>query len=385
MHPHHKLNNIPYDIFITIVLFCWDNSAECDKSSHFPTTASHVCSTWRRYALDTPTFWSSLSFHQTDLRRALLRCEAWLERTRPDSLLDIVLGPEPFGAASVKRVKSIMRMIVPHVGRWRSLRVEKDVPRKIMRIVFDRLRNVDAPMLEVLKVAVESAQSTRLLCPTDRWKLDPFVRGTASRLAELDVDGFVPLRLVERFKTLRHLRLAHPDLEVNGQRANLELVHRILSLLPELRSLVMDCVGYVPSVAATVLMPGTDAPPLPRVTHPALSAISIHLPIADTMNILASLDLPSVQYFLKPHRLELELTLQLALLPIVTRHRPFPNLVSLCLGGSLATAGVLSNPQDPMNKTWLKGLEEALDGMPLLQALTFDGVDLDGGEALLCL
>ncbi|KAG8982439.1 hypothetical protein FRB90_006787, partial [Tulasnella sp. 427] len=174
MHPHHKLNNIPYDIFITVVLFCWDNSAECDEPSHCPTTASHVCSTWRRYALDTPTFWSSLSFRQTDMHRALLRCETWLERTRPDSPLDIVLGPEPFGAASVKRVKSIMRMIMPHVRRWRSLRVERGVPRKILRIIFDRLRDAEAPMLEVLKVIGDSATSTRLLRPTDRWKLDPF-------------------------------------------------------------------------------------------------------------------------------------------------------------------------------------------------------------------
>ncbi|KAG8926615.1 hypothetical protein FRC01_008620, partial [Tulasnella sp. 417] len=146
--PHYILSNVPYDIFLMIVFWCWNGGKDNDHSN-FPITASHVCRTWRYYALDTGVFWTSLEFRQARPHLAIIKYKVWLERAR-GSPLDIYIGPQGFKGASVKHAKSIMRLIMPHLSQWRSFRVER-VPKKIFLLIFAQLRDVSAPMLEVLK------------------------------------------------------------------------------------------------------------------------------------------------------------------------------------------------------------------------------------------
>ncbi|KAG8916759.1 hypothetical protein FRC01_002884 [Tulasnella sp. 417] len=376
---HHMLSNIPYDIFLMVVFSCWNGGKRSD-GTNFPITASHVCRTWRRYALDTGIFWATLEFRQARPHRAIMKYKIWLERAR-GSPLDIFIGFQPFKAASVKHAKSIMRLIMPHVSHWRSFRVEH-VPKKIVRLIFDRLRDVSAPTLEVLKVVGE--RSRRPFQPVARTtlKLKPFVHGEASSLKELALVGFPYGYFVTRFSGLQVLQLTQSDFFEAGSIENVQSIQHILTCLPNLRTLDVDCARYIPANHRS--LPLTGSPP-PRISHPSLTELLIYLPKSDLDMTLSSLDLPQVRYFLT--RTQIEMALGINLLPLLSQHHPFPNLLSLRLGASYSGLVNLNfNPTGghpgQINLTHLEG---ALAGLPVLKALTFDQVDFEGGKWLHCL
>ncbi|KIO23274.1 hypothetical protein M407DRAFT_27264 [Tulasnella calospora MUT 4182] len=372
---HHMLANVPYDIFRMIVFSCWKGSND-DDHSNFPTTASHVCRTWRLYALDTGAFWASLEFRQARPHGAIMKYKVWLERAR-GSPLDISIGFQPFKGASVKHAKSIMRLIMPHVSHWRSFQVDR-VPKKISRLIFDQLRDVSAPMLEVLKVFGEGHGSTFRKPTTTTCKLKPFVNGEASNLKELTVVGFPHNYFVTRFTGLQVLQLTQFDFYEAGPMKNVKSIQHILLSLPNLHTLHIDC--YRPLTEN--IRSSSSLPTVPtRISHPSLTELWIHLPKADHDAILSSLDLPRVRYFLT--RMQVEAPVGLALLPALSQYHPFSNLISLRLAGrysdfpSRSLNIGISDHASQMNLTYLEG---ALAGLPLLKALTFDRVGFEGGK-----
>ncbi|KAG8982640.1 hypothetical protein FRB90_006662 [Tulasnella sp. 427] len=379
-HVHRTLSNIPHDIFIIIVFLLWDRGP---RDHHFPTTASHVCRTWRYYALGTPSFWSTLRFIQFDPERTIQKYKTWLTRTLPDFPLDITIGQRPFQAASVKHAKAIMRLIMPHVGRWRSLQVDP-VPVKILRFIFDRWGSAGAPMLEVLKVFGKGVWSTGAELRSSKWRMKLSIKTQAPCLRELDIRALPLSDLAEGFNTrLQVLRLTHPNLRIAGADANVNLVHLILKNHRKLRALSISSDIYIYASAFKTRIPVTPEQPLSRVSHSALTEITVHLPSAYQTRILESLDLPNLWYILTPERLEEPQPL--VLLPIISRHRPFPNLVSLHLQPNNIIDDGGGYRRDPLNKKYLDDLEGGLQGLLNLRALTFTQVDLDGGWPLLCL
>ncbi|KAG9043758.1 hypothetical protein FS837_009148 [Tulasnella sp. UAMH 9824] len=379
---HHKLSNVPYDIFLIIAFSCWND--DTDKyHSNFPITASHVCRTWRRYALDTGAFWAIIEFRQARIHPAMMKYRVWLERAR-DSPLDIFIGPHPFKNGSVKHAKAIMQLIMPHISRWRSFRVDR-VPKKIARLIFDRLRDVSAPILEILKVDGERAKRSFHEPPTTRCKLKPFVHGEASNLTELTVVDFPHDYFVTRFTRLQVLRLTHFDFGRADPIENVNSIHRILASLLNLRTLQFD--GHIPGFSTYSTFPELDES-LPRISHPSLTDLWIYLSEADRDAILSSLNLPRARYFIS--RGQLETTFGLHLLPYLSQYHPFSNLVTLRLAGRYpgqpvnATFNDLGPHWNDIYNRWnevnMTHLEGALSGGPLLKALTFEQVDFDGGN-----
>ncbi|KIO26676.1 hypothetical protein M407DRAFT_199696 [Tulasnella calospora MUT 4182] len=102
-----------------------------------------------------------------------------------------------------------------------------------------------------------------------------------------------------------------------------------------------------------------------------------------------SLVLPEVRYFVDRTRWEpneWEIGLGICCLPVLETIRPFPNLISLRLGGgSTRFAFMAGNPSDPQNLNNLHRLQGALEGLPMLRSLTLDCVDLENGGQLNCL
>ncbi|KAG8940111.1 hypothetical protein FRC04_005638 [Tulasnella sp. 424] len=374
IQPSHMPSNISYDIFLIIAYLCWDRENN-NQDSRFPITASHVCRTWRRYALDTGAFWTSLEFRQTNPHLAIMKYEIWLERAK-DSPLDIFIGPQPFKGASVKHAKSIMRLIMPHVGHWRSFHVEH-VPKKIVRLIFDRLRDVSAPRLETLKVFGERlARAFRPLSAT-RLKLAPFIHGEASGLKELVLEGFPYGYFLNRFPKLQVLHLTHPDFATAGAAENVKSVHHVLASLPSLRALRID---FASRIFNSPFLHGLLEASTPRISHSSLTELSIALPKVDEDMVLGSFALPKLRYFLI--RRPAEATLSLSLLAPLSKYRPFPNLISLCIGTRIPYVRFSGPPEDPVK---LAHLEGALAGLPQLKALTFDCVGFGGNRWLLCL
>ncbi|KAG8982440.1 hypothetical protein FRB90_006788, partial [Tulasnella sp. 427] len=291
-HIHRTLSNIPHDIFIIIVFLLWNRETQ---DQHLPTTVSHVCRTWRYYALGTPSFWSTLQFTQFDPNRTIQKYKIWLTRTLPDCPLDITIGRWPFQAASVKHAKAIMRLIMPHVGRWRSLQVDP-VPVKILRFIFDRWGSAEAPMLEVLKVFGKGIWSTGVELRPSKWRMKLLIKTRAPGLRELDFRALPLSHLAEGFNTrLQVLRLTHPDLRFAGAEANVNLVHLILKSHRNLLALSISSDIYVYASAFRTRIPVTREQPLSRVSHSTLTEITIHLPSAYQTRILESLDLPNLR------------------------------------------------------------------------------------------
>ncbi|KAG8897415.1 hypothetical protein FRC00_004299, partial [Tulasnella sp. 408] len=165
---------LPYDIMYLIFTFSLDQTRH--EKHDFPTIISHVCRLWRQYALDTPSFWTSLRFKSTTPEIEMYR--TWLERSK-DSPFDLEIGWLPFVGASITHAKAIMRLVFPHVQRLRSLHVS-DVPFKIRQLIFDRLNNAQMPLLETLNIErgwhIDEKPSL-----ADR-KFKPFIHGDAANL-----------------------------------------------------------------------------------------------------------------------------------------------------------------------------------------------------------
>ncbi|KAG8961262.1 hypothetical protein FRC00_012834 [Tulasnella sp. 408] len=382
--PDSMLSNVPYDIFLLIAFSCWNDGTD-KYHSNFPITASHVCRTWRQYALETGAFWAIIEFRQARIHPAMMKYRVWLERAR-DSPLDIFIGPHPFKNTSVKHAKAIMRLIMPHVSRWRSFRVDR-VPKKIARLIFDRLRDVSAPMLEILKAVGERARRPYQEPPTATCKLKPFVHGEASNLTELTVVDFPHDYFVTRFTGLQVLRLTTFDLGGAEPLEKVKSIHRILVSLPNLCVFQID--GDRSRHGGHLVFPELDRS-LPRISHPSLTELWIYLRDADRDAILSSLDLPRVRYVIS--QLQLETTFRLHLLPYLSEDHPFSNLASLRLAGRYsgrATGNVIddhwNNASNHWNEVNMPYLEGALSGLPLLKALTFEQVDFGGGKWLTCL
>ncbi|KAG8926618.1 hypothetical protein FRC01_008623 [Tulasnella sp. 417] len=297
IRPHHALSNIPYDIFLMIAFFCWDDGKD-KYYSDFPIIASHVCRTWRRYALDTGVFWAILGFRQARIHPAIIKYKVWLERAR-GSPLDIFIGPHPFKKASVKHAKAIIRLIMPHISHWRSFRVDC-VPKKIARLIFDRLRDVSAPMLETLKVVAERPRRPFQRPITTRCNLKPFVHGEAPNLIELAVVGFPYDYFLTRFTKLQVLQLTKFEFSQAGEIENVKSIQRILISLPNLHTLHIHC--DPPALGRHSSSP--RLPQLPRISHPSLTELWIRLPEESHDAILSCLDLPRARYFLSLAQLE---------------------------------------------------------------------------------
>lgn len=133
---------LPPDLLYTLFLRCHREDAD------FPIIASHVCQHWRTCALRASVLWRQLVFDTPWPNEA--KFQAYIKRSGV-ALLDIKLYPEPFRKASMKTLRTILRLILPQAHRWKTLEVLM-TPHKVTRAVFDRLVAVPVPELEALYI-----------------------------------------------------------------------------------------------------------------------------------------------------------------------------------------------------------------------------------------
>ncbi|KAG8963740.1 hypothetical protein FRC05_004533, partial [Tulasnella sp. 425] len=380
--PQNQLNrhigDLPYDVLHVIFVLCWKAQNE-EEGTHFPTIASHVCQTWRRYALATPTFWTVLEFRER--RPPIGKYQNWLERSK-DCPLDIVIHSTPFRRASVKHAKEIMRLTVPHIRRWRAISVH-GLPDKILRLIFDRITQDGAEGLESLEMVkvVEENRDPWFRCSKSRrspnWKFQPFSKGKVPpKLRHIILEGVSLQYFIGRFERLQALEVL--DRFIYEPDSGVQSTHDILSALPDLHVLCVDDRRHARLSIETGHTQRIRASPVPLLTHKSLTQLSVQAPQATRNAIISSLVLPNLRYLLDRKRMEP--TLGVCCLPHLSQHRPFPKLVSLRVGGSHSSRPLLSNSWNPPNAnvTNMAHLEGALAGLSELRAVTFDHVDFEG-------
>lgn len=382
-----SINDLPYDILYTIFCLCWDKMHPRTQLS-FPTIASHVCRRWRDYALDTPTFWSSLNFEGYPLR--LEKYQNWLGRSK-DCPLDIALSGSPasrsaFKQRSIKTIKEILRLIVPCSNRWRTLKLSF-VGGKVIRVVFDRL--LDIPMPSLTKLEVMGGYYAPFHRPGhSKWRFRPFLRGGAPNIRSMVIDRLPCDYIDSRFTGLRVLEVCDAPSRDQMPSVVALKVHYLLSRLPQLHSLRIRFFGYYARYTDR-----NDAQTLgsyiaPPATHNSLEELSITARPSIRNAVIMSLVLPGVRYFVDYTRVvhEREIGLGICCLPVIGSTRPFPSLISLRLVGTSTQFDYSpSDSIDPGNSRNLRHLPGALASLPALRSLTLDRVDLEDEGYLNCL
>ncbi|KIO20827.1 hypothetical protein M407DRAFT_29538 [Tulasnella calospora MUT 4182] len=366
---------LPYDLVHVVFLLCWDQ--EDERLRHFPVVASHVCRLWRQYALENPNFWTSLTF-ETRLPE-IDKYSTWLSRSK-DVRFDLTIGSQPFEGASIKHAKNIMRLIIPHVQRMRSIRVKR-VPPKIRQLIFDRLDEVNCPSLVTLLIEKESYIFATLA--QSRWKFRPFAKGGAPQLKEIILRRIPNDYFIHQFGDLHLLEIQDRDLFGRSARDNAETVQRILSVLSKLQTLrinreFLPIGDGIPELTDMRAFQST----LPPITHHSLEELSVIATQHDTNAIICSTILPSLRHLRRD--IGSGLPVGACCLPILAHqvpHHPFPNLLSLRLSGGHNP----ERPVDPVHSSHMAFLRGALAGLPHLEFLNLEQVDFDSNKHVTCL
>ncbi|KAG8941010.1 hypothetical protein FRC04_004828 [Tulasnella sp. 424] len=378
VHVGDKLpcDKLPYDILFIIFTLCWEDQEEGlgSKRPHFPTTASHVCRTWRRCALETPTFWAVLEFCQR--LPAFEKYQTWLERSK-DHPLDILLGPEPFkGEARATHAETILQLTGPHIRRWRSISAE-GLPETVVRVIFDWIGRDNGlkrlEMLETVKVVAQEGVGSKSYRGDPSWEFKPFSEGEAPpklRHVILESESFEYFG--GEFKIFQAWQILHLSMRFQGSPS--ALFHQFLSSFPNLNVLRIAHYSYVRWPCDDSYIRDIETSPVPPLTHHSLTELSLYVFHSQRDKTVSSLILPNLRYLLDQTRMEPGLAI--FCLPHLSQNHPFPRLVSLRLGGMRS----VSEEDSHANAAHLAHLEGALAGLPGLKTLTFDNVDFGGGD-----
>ena len=249
--PMTSIHSLPFDVIHAVFrLVTRDNT-------HFSIAVSHVCSRWRQFAIDSPCLWSTVSFlhprtHKLAKGGIIMRITSpnfemqrmYLLRSQ-DYLLEISInhrdleddGGGEYVTFSQKQLSTIMKLVLPHINRWRSFSVGR-ISHAGCQNVFDRLLSRDAPNLEVLRA--------RVTCGTPeacRWRFRPFRGGLgAPLLHSLEIGPGIGLRQWKGhlFSSLKSLRLSYSDEHSRTPTVHLRHLIPLLSLNLSLQNLSFD-------------------------------------------------------------------------------------------------------------------------------------------------
>lgn len=283
------------DLLYAIFLICHEDQ----YFPHFPTVASHVCQKWRRIALGGAILWNTIVLVRPNPQ--MEKYEAWIRRSG-DTPLNIGLLATAFQTASIKNMSRILRILLPEAHRWRSLIISwldadcpVSFPDKVVRLLFDRLRDIAVPELQKLTICLR--QSSKI----EFWSFQAFKKGTPS-LHHVDLEFSSVVWSSPLLHNLRTLRLGAPSfLECIEQ---VPYIINILLYSPELQSLTVYQTEdeTVPSVWWMSTAPSLDSQPSshPHLTHLDVSAELYYamvafidqLPSLETLRLACSKDVP---------------------------------------------------------------------------------------------
>ncbi|KAG9043099.1 hypothetical protein FS837_010039, partial [Tulasnella sp. UAMH 9824] len=196
------IKRVPFDILQIIVTMCQE-----EPSGTVQFTASHVCRRWREYVLAMPFLWNPLHINTPVPRWEML--ETSLKRSG-QAPLDIYIGQAPFVRSALPHLRKIMRMILPHLGRWRTLHLSH-APFKVRRVLLDQIRGKPAPHLGDIKISQISLEGKPfdILFPynTPRWRAQNVFVGSPN-LKCVEWTSFTPNpKTLPAFKNLKHLTI----------------------------------------------------------------------------------------------------------------------------------------------------------------------------------
>lgn len=229
----HMITQLPSELLAHIFKL----GSELD--SMLPITVSHVCRTWRRISLRTPTLWRQIILDS--------RLDMWKERIRRAKAcsLDIQLVPRITHSSRRKRthrqdmaaVQWYMHIVTPHIRRWRSLEIVfRDYSPYLWNAALSGCCSIDrhtqAPLLEELILLYRNNDDSKEFFLFSNY---------APRLRRVTLDGIKLTWTPSLFGNLTFLDYTHHGIS-RGYAAAHEVLDmlRICSYLSELRILFPD-------------------------------------------------------------------------------------------------------------------------------------------------
>ncbi|KAG8913941.1 hypothetical protein FRC01_004300 [Tulasnella sp. 417] len=361
------INTLPFDIFQMIMTSCWEEEGES-----FALASSHVCRVWRRHVLDMPLLWNRLEFATNAPKWDML--EVKLKRSG-QAPLDIVLEEQVFLKSGMPHLRRIMQMIVPHIERWRLLRME-DVPHKIRRVLLDQLRGKAAPLLHRVEVVQERKYDrtwgSRIKSTSRHWDARKVFDGAPNlRHLEWTTPGAEHC-LLPPFRNLLTLKMGPGTLDIPAEQF-VQLVFRILSAAPALQELSLS---HGPDS-------DYDEPEdedVEHLVHPPTTHSSLQLlHLSGLTNvrsvILRSLILPKLRRLGGGFD---DATIDILCCKTLAKFNCTPNLHGIVI---LGNAGGAQN-QDPAPHSRMPSLPAAITSFQSLVILAFRFVDFGGDKWL---
>ncbi|KAG9015681.1 hypothetical protein FRB90_004470 [Tulasnella sp. 427] len=323
-----------------------------------------------------PLLWNRLELDKVPLKWDML--EAKLERSG-QAQLDIHIGQEPFVKSALPTIRRVLKMILPHLGRWGRLYLV-DVPHKIKRIVLDQVIAGHAPLLEAIEVLQDGYLSrTRTLplkntCP--RWKTRNLFSGHLPGLRFVEWSSPLPDReALPSFKNLRNLTLGEGTLTDLTALPFILLIHQLLADSPSLESLEIDHSASSISFMLTTAGECSQLQILP-LTHHSLRILIVGSTPTLRSTVLRTLILPNLR---RVSRRYYNHYVNLTVCEAIAQQTRFPSLRVL----SIAEDGlILGSRANPNIRSQIPLLAHAISNLANLRVLTLRSMSFNGDKYL---
>ncbi|KAG8942303.1 hypothetical protein FRC03_003341 [Tulasnella sp. 419] len=303
------IHKLPFDILYDIFKLAVSMHISI-KTAEMAFTFSHVCRRWRQYALDIPTLWTTIGFTRKTRHQTWERQKAFLERSKDSPLLIVIYGPRGWDSIglSASAVAGILRVINPHLHRWRSLTIFLHL--KGVKVICDQLRHACAPALKRLVINPLTLQTKESPRPS---KCQFHIFGGGLPNLE-DWESPFPVMpspsLSPRMDNLRRL-LIRDDNEERRQRIKLEGIISMLAKCPRLERLSLSFhypLEFDPSRQQMV----------PQISLPHLSSLdNMSLHSWHIVPILIFIKAPSLRYLGR---------ISNCIIPIIAALNPYPGV-----------------------------------------------------------
>lgn len=157
---HSPIHRLPHELLSLIFLMATHDSYDPYEATRSPVQITHVCSRWRQIALSTGGLWTNIILTFPVSTRQLNRTVPWLGRSKA-SPLNILLDfrdpswdwEENTHGFSWQDMEVVLRLLLPHVTRWRRFELLTDTWAPIFTFLWYTRRIVSAPKLERLSLS----------------------------------------------------------------------------------------------------------------------------------------------------------------------------------------------------------------------------------------
>jgi hypothetical protein len=158
--PRTSIHSLANEILSQIFSLVTHDSHDRHDAIHYPIIISHVSSAWRQVALSTSSLWTFIILTHPSPWSQLSRTLAFISRSRKRHL-DLFLDfrdpswnwRESSHSFGWKHMENVMRLLSPHVLRWRNLELLTDTWSPIFTFLWHVRKVESAPMLESVSLS----------------------------------------------------------------------------------------------------------------------------------------------------------------------------------------------------------------------------------------